>query len=83
MYVIPEFALQHHKTKGTREVRWDLCLEPWSAVQVPSTSATSGEAAHTGTDSEDEVEASFKAAADRLRLQRQEEQMLIEDRLNM
>lgn len=51
--------------------------------QVPSTSATSGEAAHTGTDSEDEVEASFKAAADRLRLQRQEEQMPIEDRLNM
>lgn len=46
-------------------------------------SATSGEAAHTGTDIEDEVEASFKAAADRLRLQRQEEQMPIEDRLNM
>ena len=51
--------------------------------QAPSTSATSGEAAQTGTDSEDEVEASFKAAAERLRLQRQEEQMPIEDRLNM
>ena len=50
---------------------------------MPSTSATSGEAAHTGSDSEDEVEASFKAAAERLRLQRQEEQMPIEDRLNM
>ena len=50
---------------------------------MPSTSAASGEAAETGTDSEDEVEASFKAAAERLRLQQQEEQMPIEDRLNM
>ena len=51
--------------------------------QVPSTSAASGEAAHAGSDSEDEVEASFKAAAERLRLQRQEESMPIEDRLNL
>ncbi len=51
--------------------------------QVPSTSGTTGEAAQPGSDSEDEVEASFKAAAERLRLQRQEEQMPIEDRLNM
>ena len=66
------------------EEQLDQCLKvTYGCHQVPSTSATSGEAAHTGTDSEDEVEASFRAAADRLRLQRQEEQMPIEDRLNM
>ncbi|KAL3141103.1 hypothetical protein ABBQ38_003458 [Trebouxia sp. C0009 RCD-2024] len=52
-------------------------------TEVPSTSATSREAVQAGTDGEDEVEASFKAAAKRLRLQRQEEQMPIEDRLNL
>lgn len=51
--------------------------------QGPSTSGTDGDAAQASTDSEDEVEASFKAAAERLRLQRQEEQMPIEDRINL
>ena len=50
---------------------------------MPSTSGNAADAAQIGSGSDEEVEASFKAAAERLRLQRQEEQMPIEDRINL
>lgn len=53
-------------------------------VQAPSTSANAGEAAQPSGDGEvDQVEASFQAAAARLKQQQAEAAMPIEDKLNM
>ena len=53
-------------------------------LQAATTSATTGDAAQPSSDGEvDQVEASFKEAAHRLKQQQAEAAMPIEDKLNM
>lgn len=55
-----------------------------NGMQAPSTSANAGEAAQPSSDGEvDQVEASFQAAAERLKQQQAEAALPIEDKLNM
>ena len=60
------------------------CMQQCMCMQMPSTSAHSGEATQLGSDGEvDQTEASFKEAAARLKKQQAEAAMPIEDRLNL